>query len=398
MDIFRHLKLDSGSIVADPWNGSGTTTSVAHRLGFRAHGFDINPVMVLVAKARLLGPVVRPSHLSLAENMIEHALRESGILPEEEPLETWFAPSAARTLRQLERAVQRLLITKTEAVVLADPASLDLVSPLAAFFYTALFRTARDFVHAFKATNPTWIKTPAKTSRVRPNADTICLSFLAHVSEMAPLEADEGDEAPDRSDRQSKVQLGTSDKLLLKSSSVDAVITSPPYCTRIDYAVAIRPELAVLGLSMRDQFAELRRGMSGTPAIVRSGGEPLAVWGPTCGTFLQALRSHRSRASSTYYFKTHLQYFGSVYDSLRELHRVLRPSGSCTIVVQDSYYKEIHNDLPRIFIEMAESLGWGLRHRWDFPIERTMATLNRRHHKYRCGASAVESALWFCRG
>ena len=41
-----------GIIVIDPWNGSGTTTFVSSILGYSCYGFDINPVMVLVSKAK----------------------------------------------------------------------------------------------------------------------------------------------------------------------------------------------------------------------------------------------------------------------------------------------------------------------------------------------------------
>jgi hypothetical protein len=146
---------------------------------------------------------------------------------------------------------------------------------------------------------------------------------------------------------------------------------------------------------MDHELTALRRTMIGTPAIAASSGEPLDVWGPTCSKFLDAVRTHTSRASSTYYFKTHLQYFASIYNSLAELRRILTPTAPCVLVVQDSFYKDIHNDLPRIFVEMADSIGWSLRHRWDFPIDRTMAAVNHRHHKYRTDVSAVESVLWF---
>ncbi|WP_410712175.1 DNA methyltransferase [Bradyrhizobium sp. BEA-2-5] len=43
----------SGQVVLDPWNGSGTTTSVANGAGLTAVGIDINPAMAVVAKARL---------------------------------------------------------------------------------------------------------------------------------------------------------------------------------------------------------------------------------------------------------------------------------------------------------------------------------------------------------
>src|SRR5579862_9425972 len=52
--FFESLRLDPGSRVMDPWNGSGTTVEAAAHAGLEANGFDINPVMVVVARARML--------------------------------------------------------------------------------------------------------------------------------------------------------------------------------------------------------------------------------------------------------------------------------------------------------------------------------------------------------
>src|SRR5215207_7258113 len=54
-NILRQLELDNDATIFDPWNGSGTTTASASQQGLASIGFDINPVMVVVAKARLLG-------------------------------------------------------------------------------------------------------------------------------------------------------------------------------------------------------------------------------------------------------------------------------------------------------------------------------------------------------
>lgn len=40
--------------ILDTWNGSGTTTAVSAGRGTQSFGFDLNPVMAIVARARLL--------------------------------------------------------------------------------------------------------------------------------------------------------------------------------------------------------------------------------------------------------------------------------------------------------------------------------------------------------
>src|SRR5687768_10602167 len=54
------------STVLDPWNGSGTTTAVTAGKGFEGFGFDLNPVMLIVARARLLNKRERSSLMPLA--------------------------------------------------------------------------------------------------------------------------------------------------------------------------------------------------------------------------------------------------------------------------------------------------------------------------------------------
>src|SRR2546429_8013227 len=50
-DIVSELKVWPDQLVADPWNGSGTTTAVADEPGIPSCGGDINPAMVVIAKA-----------------------------------------------------------------------------------------------------------------------------------------------------------------------------------------------------------------------------------------------------------------------------------------------------------------------------------------------------------
>jgi len=54
----RVIKLFSyrGDVVLDPFNGAGTTTAVASRLGRRFLGIDISPEYCATARSRLTPP------------------------------------------------------------------------------------------------------------------------------------------------------------------------------------------------------------------------------------------------------------------------------------------------------------------------------------------------------
>jgi tRNA G10 N-methylase Trm11 len=149
---------------------------------------------------------------------------------------------------------------------------------------------------------------------------------------------------------------GDSRALELRDDSVDLVITSPPYCTRIDYVVSTKPELLLLGYQ-GDEIDGLRRENIGAPVIVDKEITPRPVWGAICNEVLQGVNDHESKASRSYYLPLYLQYFRDAEQSLREIQRVLRPGGEAAIVVQSSYYKELEIPLGDIYVEMSRNLG-----------------------------------------
>jgi hypothetical protein len=263
-----------------------------------------------------------------------------------------------------------------------------------AFFYTILFRTVRALLTDFSASNPTWIKKPKTIDhRINPGKGVIDNRFKEEAGTMiCHLRAES---ALVNKLRAASIDVASSDSLPLPDRSVDFVLTSPPYCTRIDYAVATAPELAVLGYSKDVVSETLRRKLIGTSTVKSKVSPPDENWGPTCLRFLKQMASHESKASKTYYYKNHVQYFQAIHESISEIHRCLKRGGAAIIVVQDSYYKELHNNLPQIFIEMSLINRLKLKRRVDFPFSRTMARLHPGIKTYRKEYGGVESVLCF---
>ena len=143
-------------------------------------------------------------------------------------------------------------------------------------------------------------------------------------------------------------------------------------------------------------FRDLRDRLLGTTSItLRRRFEPPRSWGRKCQTALKSIASHPSKASDTYYLKTYLQYFAGLSESLGELHRVSKPSASIALVVQDSYYKDVHVDLAGIVVEMTRKLGWRLHNRHDYDVPTTIAATNPNSRSYRDTFDAIESLLVF---
>ena len=291
-DIVSMAGIASPSLIVDPWNGAGTTTQVAHELGLSARGYDLNPVMVVIAKARLLGSQVVPSHEVLSRHILRRAAAFHATVLDPDPLAVWFTPRSTEAVRAIEQALQDLLIDDKGYRAVADRGgSTSSISSLAAFYYLALFRTVRELLAPFRSSNPTWLKIPTKAAnRIRPSRDTIGTVFTKHVSEMvASLPPGSVSATNDVSRIQVEIDVADSRSLPLAPETADAIVASPPYCTRIDYAVATRAELAVLGYTS-EKLRQLRQEMIGTLTISAEPPTPNPLWGPSCNAFLHAVR------------------------------------------------------------------------------------------------------------
>jgi hypothetical protein len=390
-EIVGALPDDTGRIL-DPWNGSGTTTSVATAHGLQSWGFDLNPAAVTIAKARLLRSDVGESVAPLTDEIAVSAIRGAAPVTADDPLRGWFDPDTAATLRALERRTYRLLVSSDDDRRLVDHQGLNDVSSLAALFYLGLFRTVRPLVEGLIGSNPTWIRRSVGTAdRISVDSDTLIARFKEAMGSLSAAVRDVSfvyeNGCP------SRIAVGDSSAMPIDDDSVDAVITSPPYCTRIDYVVATRPELAVLGLS-DDELRALRDRMIGTPTM---NGEVGASLGAESTSLLARIGTHNSRASAGYYRKFYAQYLRGMARSIAEIDRTARAGAPVVLVAQDSYYKDIHVDVPSLLAEMGVARGWDElgRHRFAVPPNRNYAAIHGRARAYRASTTATETVLIF---
>ena len=396
-DILNEFKLTKEQAVLDPWNGGGTTTQIANDMGIKSYGYDINPVMVIVAKGRLLDSNVSESISSLSQELlIKSRSNRNNCFYIEDPLEIWFSKQTSSIFRNLDISIQELLIDDKNYRILYNEKQFDFMSSLAAFFYIALFRTIREFILPFRSSNPTWIKTPRDTDQLVDSDTKIIEQSFIHQIDIMRGSLNQYFENSNCNKHKAIIDLGSSLSIPLSDGSVAAVVCSPPYCTRIDYAISTRPELAVLGCT-QSGMRDLRSNMIGTPTITGQDINIQESWGSTCLSFLKSVEGHSAKSSKSYYFKTFTQYFNSTYISLKEIERVLTKDGKCTLVVQDSYYKDLHNDLATIISDFASSNGLKLLSRYDFVIRQTMASVHQHGKNYRQKNNTSESVLMFAK-
>jgi SAM-dependent methyltransferase len=387
----EYLKLNRSHVLLDPWNGSGTTALVASRFGIQTLGCEINPVMNIFAAAKsgfLLGQ--RGPIKKLLRDVTDRTLQSLPESQDDDPLLDFMSESLSRGIRTLYTVIDsydypqsplanRLLETLTEIQ--------SLLNPFEAFFKAALFITARKLAGYKGGSNPTWVKTLTDkpeycmedivseltevvdymTQNLESSSIPVCQTVL-HL----PLEAD-------------------SRNLCINDNSIDGIITSPPYLTRIDYAMLTRPELLIV--SNPSTLRIIREKTIGAPVIVDKNIEVNPVWGETCLELLEHVERHKSKAAISYYLLNMLQYFRNAELSLREITRVLQPESRALVVVQSSYFKEHEINLGQIYVELCQNLGVHSTIANREVIRGHMAHVNTKSNLYKSGKVYCEDVV-----
>ena len=195
------------------------------------------------------------------------------------------------------------------------------------------------------------------------------------------------------------IRLGDARRLPARRETIDFVLTSPPYCTRLDYAESTRFELALVAPERSASFQEFRRELMGAP-LVRSPAKPTIPksWPASVRELLERIGRHGSKASESYYFKTYYQYFADADAAVAEIAASLKPAGRAALVVQGSYYKEIKVDLPALYGDIAQRHGLNLCTLHRMPVRTVLATIHPGTQKYRSNWSYDESLVLLQKG
>jgi hypothetical protein len=310
------------ALVADPFCGSGTVGVEAALLGRNSWQSDSNQIsgMITRAKIALLTDLSLRTDIPTLCNSLEWrflkqsdslGINSEGSHPE---LNFWFHPDTLAQLRSIWKEIE----------VVRSPGTRDVLKML---FSDTLFSCAsagRPYTSGGKKRKHHW---GWIADNVRPKSliwhdarRLFCNSLqrTADVLSSTPFV--------------NTVQLGftsaDSRDLPLQSSSVDLVVTSPPYLGMIDYATSNRLTYMWFGWSL-----EADRGQE------------------------IGARSHRNRTSAID------DYMRAIRATTGEIYRVLKPSGFCAVVIGGSRKFPNANDL--VISSFAESMNllWGPRGR-----------------------------------
>ena len=386
-----YLKLTERDIVLDPWNGSGTTSLVCGRRDINTIGFDVNEAMNIFSMAKSSFCLYsKDSIIQAGKDISSELMNCQSMIDDKDPLLQFMSKSLCSGVRYLFSEIENYKFKNTELTPLFRNTfrSLRLQrTPEHCFLLSALFTTARKLAGYKGGSNPTWIKTIDNKPPVKKS--TLRNEFVKSLETM--MDDLVSTSIQSKQTLNNIALLGNSRNLSICNNSIDAVITSPPYLTRIDYAMSTRPELLIL--SDENSLRTTREATMGAPVIVDKNILANKVWGNYCNSILKNVEGHSSKAAKSYYHTNMLQYFRDAEESIREILRVLKSGSKALIVVQSSYFKELEIDLSKIYLEIAINLGADANIAFKEIVRGHMAHVNKKSNEYKSNKIFFESVV-----
>jgi len=269
--LLNIIGVNKGDTVLDPFIGSGTTAVEAQLLGINCIGIDISPLCVLQSKVKTESIEVLPEILEWKDEI----LSKSGI-----NLFNLDGKSLDKAIDDIPNEKVRNFYLMAKLVAVSDNA-----------------RRRKEFTKAF-----------------RKNLDLMILSVKDYVDVVRELKLRLG---------KVDIKVGDSRNLPLKDSSIDGIITSPPYSIALDYVSNDAHALKTLGYDLK----ELREEFIG----VRGKGQRR----------IELYNEDMKR-------------------SLEEMYRVLKPGKYAVIVIGNATYQRKEIKTVEFIVDYAEKIGFKL--------------------------------------
>lgn len=339
--------------VLDPMAGSGTVLAVARSKGHRAYGVDLDPLAVLLAGVWTRTVDVERVNEKAVEVLdrakLEYdAITVRGAYPVGSDDETrsfvryWFDGYARRQLTSLSRVIRRVHDETVRDVLWCGFSRLIITKSAGASL-------AMDLSHS----------RPHKKFEYAPvKPFNRFVSAVATVVSNCP-QSGNGPVGP-----ATVVKLGDARKMDIEDSSIDLVLTSPPYLNAIDYMRCSKFSLVWMGHKIED-LRQIRGDSVGAEASSAKAMDATWVKALIKQLELKPQLSDRDNAVLA-------RYVWDMGSALAEVSRVLKTKGRAVYVVGDSTVRGTFVSNSDIVAAVAEEHGLKLHSRQsrDLPANR----------------------------
>lgn len=308
-----------GDLVYDPFCGCGTTLLEASLLGRRSIGTDNNAVAILISKAKIAWyPVaaqrILEQFLTNFDNNLSKVRSRRNLGPSPGAVEYWFSVEVMDRLSAIKG-----LIAETP-----EPAQ----TLLMATFSSIIVRVS------YQDSDTRYARVPRIVS-----GEDVDLAFkqkLARVIESIPSVRAAGRAMSHA------ILADACEVPFIEDSSVDFIVTSPPYLNAYDYHKYHRQRLHWI-----DGDVEFARDFE--------------------------IGSHDQFTKPN---ATPEQYFLDMSDCFSEWHRILKPGAHCLVVIGDAIVSKTAVPVGDKYVGLGKGCGLQIENRWIRELQATKRAFN----------------------
>jgi DNA modification methylase len=377
--LLNYICPDDDALVMDNWAGSGTLNVEATLMGLENIGLEINPLSVLMANVKCQALSVNPKELKAQAFEFLDELKGK--------IASFRSGTSTTTLLQYGKGGTETFDSSSELRNVTDEAN-KIKQELKGLFVEDQLQ---EFIIARKLIEESY------NGLMR---DLLLLALSGSISDLArrrkgrlyevmtlrllklmylrlylygklneTLGIQPGKSATYVCDNRAPFATSKTlngERAKLAPGTVDAIVTSPPYSTAVDYIRNDFPQLTVLKmLKSREELEELEKNLEGNPKArlyrdpsllkeVENESRFYEILPDEAKESIQKLRKAGRDPEALRSYK----FFKDMYSSLIAMNRLLKKGGKCAIVIGNNHYKiseeeveEVQND--RILFELA---------------------------------------------
>jgi len=316
-------------LIVDPFGGCGTTLVEAKVMSRSSIGVDINPVAVLITKAKktLIEPTRIEKQWSKLKEKIDSFDKDTKVkIPEHERINYWFKQEGKRKLAFLFFEISR---TK-------DKNAQD-------FFYCGFSNILKNC--------SIWLQKSNKPTRdLNKKMVDPFIIFSRQIKKMLRGNAEFFELLQEKKYLETPCNIYCADarKIPTKSNSVSLIVTSPPYVTSYEYADL--HQLTALWFKHTKDLGDFRKRFIGTSYHNK---KELILNSRIAEDIKKALLEVNKKTAEEV-----ATYFSEMSQVFEEMKRILKKGGRACIVIGNTSLKGVEILNAEVFTEQLKNFGF----------------------------------------
>jgi DNA modification methylase len=318
-----------GELVVDPFGGCGTTLVESKVMGRPSLAVDINPVAVLITKAKItaIDPIKLEKELaSLQKQLATYSEYTKVKAPDHERIDYWFKPEDKRRLAFILAEISKMKDQDVQDFFFCGFSN---ILKNCSIWLQKSNKPTRDFEK--QPSEP--IKTFLRQIKMMLRGNSRLFELLSGKGYLKVS---------------SKVICTDARKVPTKDNSVSLIVTSPPYVTSYEYADL--HQLTALWLEYTKDLGDFRKRFIGTSYHNK---KELILNSTLAENIRKELLGKEKKTAEEV-----STYFSEMNQVFIEMHRILKKGGKTCIVVGNTNLKGVPILNAEVFVEQLQNLGF----------------------------------------